>query len=272
MGGLLRAEWIKMWGRPADFYLIAAVLGLGLFSPVMLTILALSSPAQYYRQAQFYLAFPINLDVGVTAISFLDTTIASFLAASTIGSEYADNTWKLIVPRRARRGGIILSKLALSLLTAQAVALLALALWIVGGALCSAYVLGLPTVGPGGEKLATVAAVTLVISSLRMFLFGAVAALAAIVFRSSLVGIAVGFLAPGLIDLMTFPGIAAFLPNAHLWNLRAQLLSGETAGLVLRNVYQLNTSVAVSLLVVVLYVGASIGVSTYIFERQEIAT
>lgn len=259
-----------MWGRPADFYALAAVLGMALFSPLVLTALAVAGPEQYHRTAALYLTFPLSLEIGVMAIGFVDVLFAALLAASTMGSEYADNTWKLIVPRRGRRGGIIVAKLAVALLTATGAAAVALALWVIGAALCRAYGLGLPIVGPGGERLASVAAVTFAVSLLRMLVFGAVAALTAVVSRSALIGVATGFLMPGLLDLVAFRSVAVLLPNAHLWNLRATFVGGETAGQLLRNVYGVHSSVEVSLLVIAAYVALAVTACVQVFKRQEL--
>jgi ABC-type transport system involved in multi-copper enzyme maturation permease subunit len=271
MGRLLRAEWMKMWGRPGDRYVLAGLIALALVAPIVLTAQALWDP-EHHRAARLYLNYPTSLNVGAQFIGLIAVILASFLAASTFGSEYSDGTWKLIVPRLARRGGLIVAKLLMALGTAIAASVLAVAVWMATAALCTVVALKLSAVGPSPEGLAHNATVTLAVSLLRMLFCGAVAALATIAARSSLVGLAVGVVMPAFLDLITYPAVAPFMPNAHLANFRFQLFQAQAHARPLANIYDLHAGAPVSLLVVLAYVGVLMAATACLFDSQEVRT
>lgn len=216
---LIRAELLKMRGRPTELYLFAAVFAFALVGPWTILALAKLNPDSYLNTALWYLRFPRSLSAVTSTLEAFGVVTASLVAASAVGSEYSADTWKLVVPRAASRAPLVVAKALAATLAVSAAVALGTLLWI---GVAKLAVLAGRIDGAAPTTTVEEELVSLAVSAISMLVYGSIAFATAVAARSTLAGAVAGTLAPFALSLLSHRAIGLALPNVHIDNLAAR--------------------------------------------------
>jgi ABC-2 type transport system permease protein len=277
MWTLIRADWIKTWKRPANCVLASIELAIVVIGVVALTVMAMADGTGSANEAfaRGQMSFPHGFRLPLATLYALGSIIGIVFMANSVGSEYSGDTWKILLPRRGRRGDFIIAKLVSCLFFMAGLIVTALVLGQALG-LVSAAVLGGELMSADGfsplESLRSVVPVVLEIA-----VYAALTLLVTIMSRSAVIGIVLGVAATVTFALAS--GLSTFaarvLPSTHLGNLQAHCLplEGPTRSELLAQVtssFGMEVSVGNSALVIAGYIVGSIAIALVVFRRRDI--
>jgi len=291
---LFRAEWVKIAGNRWVAGCLVWIFPVGAlaFMIVVGVIMALSStareqffdaPAQWTEQAVAVWNIPNNplgrlVLLGFTAVVF--------------AGEYQWQTWKNVVPRNRRSLLIVIKFLALGAFIVTAFVLMSI-LWTVGTGVLS-RIAGVPY-GPSltGGVLADFAgdyALAAALAFTSTIIAAGYAALAGMLTRSILGGVLVGFaitfvenlLAPVLaligllLDIPRIVHLYRLTPGYNLLNVSSWINSDEAIEWTIqvsdKARYTMTDSLAFSIFVLAAWVVGLVGLTIFLFRRQDIAS
>lgn len=291
---LFRAEWLKIAGNRWVAGCLVWIFPVGAlaFMIVVGVIMALSStaregffdaPEQWTEQAIAVWNIPNNplgrlVLLGFTAVVF--------------AGEYQWQTWKNVVPRNRRSLLILVKFVALGAFIVTAFVLMSI-LWAVGTGVLS-RIAGVPY-GPSltGDVLADFAgdyALAAALAFTSTIIAAGYAALAGMLTRSILGGVLVGFaitfaenlLAPVLaligllLDIPRIVHLYRLTPGYNLLNVSSWINSDEAIEWTIQVSdqarYTMTDSLAFSIFVLAAWVVGLIGLTIYLFRRQDIAS
>lgn len=294
MINLFRAEWVKIAGNRWVAGCLVWIFPVGAlaFMIVVGVIMALSStareqffdaPAQWTEQAVAVWNIPNNplgrlVLLGFTAVVF--------------AGEYQWQTWKNVVPRNRRSLLIVIKFLALGAFIVTAFVLMSI-LWTVGTGVLS-RIAGVPY-GPSltGGVLADFAgdyALAAALAFTSTIIAAGYAALAGMLTRSILGGVLVGFaitfvenlLAPVLaligllLDIPRIVHLYRLTPGYNLLNVSSWINSDEAIEWTIqvsdKARYTMTDSLAFSIFVLAAWVVGLMGLTIFLFRRQDIAS
>jgi len=291
---LFRAEWVKIAGNRWVAGCLVWIFPVGAlaFMLVVGVIMALSStareqffdaPAQWTEQAVAVWNIPNNplgrlVLLGFTAVVF--------------AGEYQWQTWKNVVPRNRRALLILIKFLALGAFIVTAFVLMSI-LWTVGTGVLS-RIAGMPY-GPTltGDVLADFAgdyALAAALAFTSTIIAAGYAALAGMLTRSILGGVLVGFaitfvenlLAPVLaligllLDIPRIVHLYRLTPGYNLLNVSSWINSDKAIEWTIqvsdKARYTMTDSLAFSIFVLAAWVVGLVGLTIFLFRRQDIAS
>ncbi|NLF75093.1 MAG: hypothetical protein GX573_05300 [Chloroflexi bacterium] len=294
MVNLFRAEWVKIAGNrwvAGCLVWIFPILAVA-FVMLMSVIMALSpaaresffeAPAQWTEQAVAIWNIPNNplgrlVLLGFTAVVF--------------AGEYQWQTWKNVVPRNRRSLLILIKFLALGAFIVLAFVLMSI-LWTVGMGVLS-RIAGVPY-GPSltGDVLVDFAgdyALAAALAFTSTVIAAGYAALAGMLTRSILGGVLVGFaitflenlsiaglaLIGYLLDIPRIVHLYRLTPGYNLLNVSSWITDDDAIEMTLQvssdHSYAVSDSLTFSILVLAAWVVGLIGLTIYLFRRQDIAS
>ncbi len=276
---LWRAEWLKTRRRPANLGIMAVMVLLVVGITLIWAFYALSQgrTSEDAAEALQSFAFPGSISSSLTIIGALGWILGIIFMANSVGSEYSRDTWKMILPRQGSRIMFILIKLLIGL---AFMALLIVLTMLAGQIAGWVGVLLLGGSFTSGEAFTFAAFFqSLVPILMQIVLFACVTLVAAVVTRSSIGGIVLGFVAYVVFNLAAISTIAArIVPTTHLENLNiAWLYTSWPADMQTRMREQMTSrfgmeiSATTSLIVVLGYVVGCIALSLFIFKKRDMA-
>ena len=267
---LLRSELTRALARPLHRLVIAVSGGLGLLF-VLVQGLEIATHATASDQTRDLLAWPNCLAHTYVMARFFAPFVVSVLAASVLAHDYAFDTWKMILPRRANRWSVLLAKLAVAYaLGALAIAAL-FALTLGPGALVDALTHLTPVDASLPPELSWG---NLAFLAIQLAFFVALAGGTAIATRSPLGGMSVG-VGWHLLSLMIHGKStlgAWVLPDMHLDNLRALFTSDGTLLEQVQMAFEAEVKARTSLLVLGGYLVVLIGGAMWLLARRDQAS
>lgn len=218
---LVRAEVVKMRTRPIPLYSALAVVGLSIFAPLVIVGLAVINPVEYAGVCSYWLSFPNSLFGYGQVLGVGGGLLTCLVAADTVGSEYAADTWKMILPRMKGRWTIVLTKLGVTLGLST--------LFVLGGAAlyCLLGYAFLSLRGEAGLSAMRVAPRVIELSCqiVELEFYSVLAFCVALVSRSTVIGLAAGLFVPLLLPIFTFGQISYLMPNVHFMNILDHLVA-----------------------------------------------
>jgi ABC-type transport system involved in multi-copper enzyme maturation permease subunit len=278
MWSLICAEWLKTRKRPANWVLASIVLGIVVIALAAVVLAALADAAGEGggTPAPELLRFPHGFRLPLMVLSALGAIIGIVFMASSVGSEYSGDTWKILLPRRGNRTEFLLSKLASCLFFMTGLIVTALALGQALG-LLGAALLGEDLMSAGSfslpELLRSLAPVVLQIA-----VYAAITLLVTVLSRSAALGIVFGFVSTLTLGIAAAvsPVAARVLPAMHLTNLQAhwQPDGGHSKAELLAQVtsaFGMEVTAASSALVIASYIAGCIAVALVVFHRRDMA-
>jgi hypothetical protein len=266
---LMAAEWLKVRRRPAFIILFLCIGGAGLFVVPILTLLAVRG--SYLDEARMGLVFPESLAMSAALIGNVSLIPLIIFSATLAGAEYTGDTWKTLIPRRARRYPFFLAKLFVILITAVVVPLIAVALWTSAGFI-GASVAGLPqgalTVPPVEHALRSLAAQGV----LWMFMIPA-SLFGAFVGRSIVGGVLSGLLLLPAVQIFGFLGdsVQRWLPEIHAGHISGAIRGDPGAIAHARDILGGEWPLTGSIAVYGAYVLLLLAIAAITFERRDLA-
>ena len=276
---LWRAEWLKTRRRPANLGILAVMILLVVGITLIWAFYALSQgkTSEEAVEALQAFAFPGAISFSLMIIGGLGWILGIIFMANSVGSEYSRDTWKMILPRQGSRIAFVLVKLLIGL------AFMALLIVLTMVAAQIAGWLGVLLLG--GSFTSTEAFSlsaffqSLVPILMQIVLFACVTLVAAVVTRSSIGGIVIGFVAYVVFNLAAISTIAArIVPTTHLDNLNIHWLYGSLPADVqtmmreqMTDTFGMEISVTTSLLVVLGYVVGCVALALFMFKNRDMA-
>ena len=280
---LLRAEWLKTRKRPINRALLALMPVLLIFFMVTPMVLALVNPTTFLDEAQEVLPYPSNLGQSVAMLSELGLLVVVVFVATSVGSEYGRDTWKVIVPRYGSRRAFLLAKWmvglgALTLLAAVVIGVALLLGWL------GTLLLGLHA-DPASMPEATMYLRRLVVTLLTFVFIGTLTLFGAVLTRSTVGGVITGLLVTTVLMLvrdalpllaervpLLAKGAAWLLPVTHFANLREQwVMADPPAETLMAVLLDRPVPLVVNVLVVLGHIMLLLGASLYLFKRRDMA-
>jgi ABC-type transport system involved in multi-copper enzyme maturation permease subunit len=271
---LWRAEWRKTSGRPLNQILVLGSVTLLAVSFVGIALLGALQPARFLTSARIILPYPRNLSLIAQFAAGIGPLLATVFVATSVGSEYSGDAWKMLLPRYRSRSAFLLAKAGVCI---AAVALLLGALLAVGvpTSMLGAMALGLPAAEPvtlmglasHGRDVAS--------TTVPMLLYGMAALFATVVTRSALAGAMVGFFGLQMVALLSplYGRLALFMPYPHLTNITEHWVFRDPE--MLRRVaadFSMPVSPLVSVVVIAGYCLALLAGAAVLFERRDLAS
>ncbi len=272
MMNLWRAEWLKTYRRPANW----GILGISLlvlvivYTIVVGVALSEGSGSPTYTEVIQQLAFPNGMGIAMQIVSALGSLLSIVFVANIIGSEYTRDTWKMILPRRGNRLVFLATKLLMGLFC---MALLIVVMLVLGQALAwiGVAVLG----GDFSRSGSLVDQLKGVVSTLMdMVFYGVLTLVAAVVTRSTIGGIVIGFVASQVLGLASFLSTLAakILPVTHLQNISSQWVTKRPEVVqIVEQQFGRQIDPLVSLAVVLGYIAVFIAVAVWMFKTRDMA-
>jgi len=266
---LVSAEWMKAWRRPMHRVLAVLIGGIGLLFTLFMAIRwAAGSNPDMVREG---VAWPRLLLLTAGMLQAMGRIAAVLLAASIFGGEYSLDTWKMLLPRRERRGGLVAAKMAVALAATLIIGALVVA-GFVGGGRALAIFTGAPA-APSTTGDLSVIVRGMLCFPIAAALYVALSGCATVVSRSMFGGILVGLAFLIVIDhaVSADPVLALSFPAYHLANLQA-LLSGDAGQLdEVQMVFEAEVPLWASAAVVLGYISALLAASLAVFGRRDLA-
>lgn len=277
MWNLFRAEWTKTYKRPANIGLLLVTLAIILlgFAGAVGIALYEGTDSAFAAGIKELTKFPTSLELPLIVLSQLGSILAIVFMSNSIGAEYTNDTWKVLLPRRARRSDFIIIKIAITLLFMTLLIIISL---IFGAlvAMLGSVVLG-GTLSDIDQFSASKLFKSLVPVFLGLIVFSSITLLVTMASRSTIMGIVFGIVgntifsvAAGLSKLA-----AKILPNVHILNLEANWLSQGDQKIsdleTVKTAFGTEISLTTSLMVVAAYIVGSIILGIGLFQRRDMA-
>ena len=259
MGGLVRAEWLKVRRQPSLWLTIAI--------PLALAVLGAWITGQTLaRFGSVAPAFPRPMLSGLEFVNFLGNILIVMLATGIVGSEYGYDTWKNLLTRRAGRGPFLAVKLGYALAAATAIIILVPLAYQLITLLAYASTAPTATLPEAVPDLV----IALLVAWLRLAIAACIAVFTTVIARSSCGGLVLALpwlIIDGIVaGLGSLPfrsfwhDVAPYTFNYHLSALAADLSGG--AG---------NVSPLYSASVLLAYTAGLFALAVVIFRRRDIA-
>ncbi|MFD3166925.1 ABC transporter permease subunit [Herpetosiphon sp. NSE202] len=277
MWNLFRAEWTKTYKRPANIGLFLVTLGIILLGFLGMVGISLyeGMDSQFAEQIRQLTLFPTSLQVPLIVLSQLGSILAIVFMSNSIGAEYTNDTWKVLLPRRARRSDFIIIKVVICLLFMTVLIATSLILGALLGVLANVIVGG--DISNMDQFSASGLFKSLVPIFLQLIVFSSITLLVTMASRSTVMGIVFGIVGNTIFSVAaSLSKLAAkILPNLHISNLEANwLYDGEqktmTLGM-LEGMFGTQVSLTTSIIVVAAYIFGSIIFGILLFQRRDMA-
>jgi ABC-type transport system involved in multi-copper enzyme maturation permease subunit len=252
MGYLLQADLLKTSKRPLGWGMLAVLL---VFATLMVLVATFGNEE---IRSQISFAFPNGLLLGAQLFNQFGGIMLLALGANLVGSEYGYDTWKNLLTRHVSRPAFILSKW-LVMLFATLFAVLVVVLWSqgVGTLFATLFAPNNPTATESSANLLPMIAVQLI----QPLVLGGIGMLGAVIGRSTIIGVVVGF-----VWLIADSLLSEVLPEA----LQGLTLSMNEASLTMLVTGQPALfSPLASLFVVLFYLIAPLLVAMLIFRQRD---
>jgi ABC-type transport system involved in multi-copper enzyme maturation permease subunit len=292
--GLLAAEWVKttgnwvllgflVWVIPiglATFFVLALIISV--FSDESAMAMAATSSGQWTKDMagiwSLLISYPGNISGRLLPLAFMSVLFAG---------EYQWGTWRLVLPRSERSAQILAKAVATTVVVVQAYLVASVVMGI--GQSLTHRVVGLdygpPVDAASALEFVRLYAGTLLLGIVSLLILAGFAALGAIVTRSILGGLLVGFglsvLEPMsqvililLGKLFHSPGVANLYQYAatyHLDNARAWIVNGSPLPAPMEG-FTAEFGLLPSLIVLSLWVAGLLALAIFVFRRQDITT
>ncbi|XSG73165.1 ABC transporter permease subunit [Herpetosiphon llansteffanensis] len=277
MWNLFRAEWTKTYKRPANIGLILVTLGIILLGFVGMVGISLyeGMDSQFADQIRELTLFPTSLQVPLIVLSQLGSILAIVFMSNSIGAEYTNDTWKVLLPRRARRSDFIIIKVVICLLFMTLLIATSLILGALLGVLANLIVGG--DLSNMEQFSASELFKSLVPIFMQLIVFSSITLLVTMASRSTIMGIVFGIVGNTIFSVAaSLSKLAAkILPNLHITNLEANwLYDGEQKTEVIKRIdmaFGTQVSLTTSLMVVGAYIFGSIIIGLLLFQRRDMA-
>jgi ABC-type transport system involved in multi-copper enzyme maturation permease subunit len=272
MINIWRAEWLKTYRRPANWGIlgISLVVLVALYA-ILIGMAIYDGPGSATHAAMSrLLAYPSGMSAAMQALSAIGSLLSIIFVANIIGSEYTRDTWKMILPRQGSRLSFLTIKLLMGLFC---MLLLIVAMLVVGQLLAwvGVALLGGDFTGSGSLLDQIKAAFS---TLMTMVFYGVLTLVAAVATRSTIGGIVAGFVASQVLGLASFLSTTAarILPVAHLQNISAQwVMKQPEMSAQVGQMFGGSISPAVSLAVVLGYIGAFAAAGVWLFRTRDMA-
>jgi ABC-type transport system involved in multi-copper enzyme maturation permease subunit len=277
---LLRGEILKARKQNINLILLlgvnmAAVLFLG-----WTITMAKVYPKTYFGDAEFVLPYPNNVIIAIRVISFFASLLAIMFVSNSVGSEYNQDTWKMILPRYGSRIKFITTKLVVGLIAMVILYTVGIGFWL-GLSSFGYWFLGLQP-GTTAAAMAQLDAKfslangfkTVGLEMLSMCFYGSLALLATIAARSVSSGMLVGMagsLVLATVSTIPYRALALCLPSLHLSNMLAHWANSAEQLRNIKGIFDNTVSPILSLAVVLGYILFMIATSLVIFHRRDLA-
>lgn len=264
---LVRAEWLKTRQRPLSQGVFVAMIGLAVMPAAITASYQLGGAPRTLVEAVATL--PAALDLAFSAIARLSGMVASLLVASSVGSEYAQDTWKAILPRAPRRADFLFTKLLVELAGYLLACAVALTVYLVLGAGCAAATNLQWHRGPVPlEPLL----LRLAYGALSFVLYGAVALLAAVATRSAVAAMFLSFFGMSFVGMLGDASrhLGRVLPASHLNVLDVHWL-GSPISKELSELFGGVPTAAASVAAVLAFCAVMVAIAVMLFRRRDLA-
>lgn len=274
---LLHAELLKARKQQINIFLVLIITFVAVFFHSWLVIAAKVNPS-YIKDAEVFLPYYNSLNLSVKVISFFSSIIAIVFVANSVGGEYSQDTWKMILPRYGSRIKFITTKLIVGLLAMILLYLLGVTSWLA----LSAFSYWLLDLNPPPQVLLTLknglpvsnSLKTLVLEMFSMSFYGSLTLLATIGARSFPGGILGGSVSSLLMTTATIiPSkyVSLSLPSLHIANLSAQWMQNKKEIEAVAMAFRGNVSMSVSLVIVLAYITCFIITALLLFQKRDMA-
>ncbi|MBL8150811.1 MAG: ABC transporter permease [Blastocatellia bacterium] len=274
---LLHAELLKARKQQINIFLVLIITFVAVFFHGWLVIAAKVNPS-YIKDAEVFLPYYNSLNLSVKVISFFSSIIAIVFVANSVGGEYSQDTWKMILPRYGSRIKFITTKLIVGLLAMILLYLLGVTSWLA----LSAFSYWLLDLNPPPQVLLTLknglpvsnSLKTLVLEMFSMSFYGSLTLLATIGARSFPGGILGGSVSSLLMTTATIiPSkyVSLSLPSLHIANLSAQWMQNKKEIEAVAMAFRGNVSMSVSLVIVLAYITCFIITALLLFQKRDMA-
>ncbi|KPL83682.1 ABC transporter permease subunit [Herpetosiphon geysericola] len=277
MWNLFRAEWTKTYKRPANIGLFLVTLGIILLGFLGMVGISLyeGMDSQFAEQIRQLTLFPTSLQVPLIVLSQLGSILAIVFMSNSIGAEYTNDTWKVLLPRRARRSDFIIIKVVICLLFMTLLIAISLIFAALLGVLVNLIVGG--DISNLEQFSASELFKSLVPIFMQLIVFSSITLLVTMASRSTIMGIVFGIVGNTIFSVAaSLSKLAAkILPNLHISNLEANwLYDGEQKTEVIKRIdmaFGTPISLTTSLIVVGAYIFGSIIIGLVLFQRRDMA-
>jgi ABC-type transport system involved in multi-copper enzyme maturation permease subunit len=264
---LLAAEWTKTRRRPMHRLLLWLMLGLVFAAAFLIALSVWADPSGRERLGDL-LPFPLVVVRLHALAEALAPFVVCLITASVVGGEYAQDTWKMILPRRPGRGAFLLVKA----LCAWAFSLLVLGAFLGTGAALGSLTAHLCHFPLSQAALdATFPAASLLCLVLHVTVLVGVTTLLTVATRSMTAGAGAALVwsVMGSAVARKERHLALLLPDVHLENLGA-LWSHDGAMLDrVQSAFEAEISAGQSLWVLGAYAAVGLSLAVWIFSRRD---
>jgi ABC-2 type transport system permease protein len=270
---LLYAEWLKTYKRPANLLMVGFLPLMGLFYLGSIVIKALIYGGNSLIDAQGSLPLPQTLEFALGMINGLAKLMAIAFIAVNVGSEYSQDTWKMILPRQGSRTTFIIAKLSSALAAMVIFVGATIISWLLF-ALVGAVLLNIDSNFQALGAVINLYSKVVALCVLDMVFYGIIALMATMASRSMVGGIVFGLIALSCLEIaaeLASGNFALMLPTTHMNNIDVRWLEKTKfiKGTIAR--FGHDVSIKMSLLVVWSYIFAATITTCYIFRRRDMA-
>lgn len=268
---LWRAEWLKARKRPANRIMLLFI--------NLLAVLFVSGLVIYCKasgklgDASSILPFPKSLDIAINTVAGFSKLLTIVFVANAIGSEYSQDTWKMILPRYGSRSAFLVTKVFSGLVGMVVLFLSSTILWVSLSWL-GAQIVGVEsTISPASE-LVTTSLKTCVLTMFEMIFYGSLTFLATIATRSVIGGVIGGLVGLTVLQIagaLPLKTLIKMLPTTHLVNVSGHWLQSRPELAMMQALFGDQFNPQLSLAIVLAYILFLLGISLLIFQRRDIA-
>ncbi|MEW6734166.1 MAG: hypothetical protein AB1489_22765 [Acidobacteriota bacterium] len=270
---LWRAESLKTFKRPANLIMVIFIPLLGFFYYGAIFFNALAYGGQYLTDAQATLPFPKSFEVVVGTVAGFAKLMAVVFIANNVGSEYNQDTWKMILPRHGNRIAFLITKLFSALIAMIIFVVSAIGCWLLFAWL-GALALNINAALPTPSTLIMAQLKLVVLSIMDMVFYGILAFMATVITRSVVGGILFGLIALFGLEIlgqMATNNVALMLPSVHMNNIDARWLMNPRLIRMITSQLGQDVPIKASLLVLSGYISLFISATFYLFRRRDMA-
>ena len=213
------AEWLKTVRRPFYQILLLIMLSIVVAFFLVISVGAMLDPPRFRPLAMQIVPFPQCLTTIAEVAVIVGQLLAAVFVAQSIGSEYSQDTWKMILPRHGARLAFLVLKIGIAGLGMLIVLLSMHVIGLLLSTLASAL-LGLHGTQTADSRSAPELLRSVAVTLLPMLLYGSVALCATIGTRSTIGGALISFFGLQTLALLSpfFGPAARLLPYPHLPN------------------------------------------------------
>lgn len=280
---LLRAEWLKTRERLLNRGILAIMPFLLAGIMVTVGVSALINPTTFLDDAAAMLPYPGNLELSVEMLNQLGFPLVVFFVATSVGTQYGRDIWKMIVPRYGRRPPFLLAKWVVGVGALLLLIALLLVIAVVvgsGGAWLLDITRSASSAAEWSQYVRTIGEIVL-----EFIFIGTLTLFGTVLIRSTVEGVITGIVAPMALvvirDLLPLlqeriPLLATIatwiLPSTHFSNLQERwVMAGPPTETIMADLLGHPVSPTASALVVIGHVMLLLGGSLHLFNRRDMA-